>query len=225
MENKGEINWKSAVGKFLLLVLVILIIVFPFIYKQYFVRYDESDIIVRVSFTGIENMFHIPYEYYAVSDKYRSLKIPNFATKYAVGVDAEEKSIYDDRNTSYWFVTFQYGVDKIVAESGTFLETSFGSDYWIIYNKWTKNSKEPTEEEIALMQNLVKTLHNGDLENWIWQGGGAIGLTSFMMIANQGRYLFVVNDEKLLMLGSDGVFHNVMTCPDKGRFDYYFFKN
>lgn len=182
-----------------------------------------ADCVARVSFTGLDNLFHTPYEYYAL-DSRGAVRVPGFLAKASLGADAEERTIYDDTETAYWFATLQYGKDELTADDRPHLETSFGPDYWLLYDNWTRSTPPPGKEDITLMLRAAETLHDGDLENWVWQGGGAIGLTSFMVIRNDDRYLLVENDNRLLLPLEDGSFREIMDCPIGGNFDCWFFR-
>lgn len=183
----------------------------------------RADCVVRVSFTGLDNMFHIPYEYYALNDR-RAVRVPGFLAEAALGADTDERTIYDDTETAYWFATLQYGKDELTSDSKPHLGTSFGTDYWLVYENWTRSTPAPGEEDIALMLRAAESLHNGDLENWVWQGGGATGLTSFMVIRNGDQYLLEENGQRLLLPLENGSFRKMMDCPKGGHFDCWFFK-
>lgn len=179
--------------------------------------------VVRVSFTGLDNMFHIPYEYYALND-HGAVRIPGFLVKAALGANAEERTIYDDTETAYWFAALQYGKDELTSDSKPHLDTSFGPGYWLIYDNWTRSTPAPGGEDLALMLRAAEALHDGDLGNWVWRGGGAIGLTSFMVIRSGDQYLLEEREQRLLLPLEDGSFRKMMDCPEGGRFDCWFFK-
>lgn len=209
--------------KYLLLLIVALLLVAAALPLRFLLALWRVDCVVRVSFTGVENMLHIPYEYYAMDDR-GVVRVPGFLAKAVLGADAEERSIYDDTETAYWFVTLQYGKDELTSDSQTHLDTSFGEGYWLVYDNWTRNTPEPGEEDIAFMLRAAESLHDGDLENFVWQGGGAIGLTAFMVIRNGDQYLLEVNDRQLLLPLEYGGFRKMMDCPEGGHFDCWFFK-
>ncbi len=181
-----------------------------------------ADCVVRVSFTGLENMFHAPYEYYALGDR-GAVRVPVFLAKAILGADAEERSIYDDTGTAYWVAGLQYGRDESLSDGMTYLDTSFGPGYWLTYDSWTSNTPAPGEEDIALMLRAARAFHSGDLKKWTWKGGGATGLTDFMIIRSGDRYLLEENGRLLRPL-EDGGFRSIMDCPERGHFDCWFFK-
>ncbi len=209
--------------KYLLLFIVALLLVATTLLLRCLLALWGADCVTRVSFTGLDNLFHIPYEYYALNER-GAVRIPGFLAKAALGADAEERTIYDDTETSYWFATLQYGKDVLTSDSWPHLDTSFGSGYWLIYDNWTRSTPAPGEDDIALMLRAAESLHDGDLENWVWQGGGATGLTSFMVIRNGDQYLLMENDKRLLLPLEDGSFRKMMDRPEGGHFDCWFFK-
>ncbi len=209
--------------KYLLLLVVTLLLAATTLLLRCLLALWGADCVTRVSFTGLDNMFHIPYEYYALNEC-GAVRIPGFLAKAALGAEAEERTIYDDTETAYWFATLQYGKDELTSDSEPHLDTSFGPGYWLVYDNWTCSTPAPREEDIAFMLRAAESLHNGDLENWVWQGGGATGLTSFMVIRNGEQYLLIENDRRLLLPLEDGSFRKMMDCPEGGHFDCWFFK-
>lgn len=208
--------------KHLRLLIVVLLLVIALLLLRFLWALWGVNCVVRVSFTGLDNMFHVPYEYYAL-DEHGAIRLPGFLVKTTLGADAEERSIYDDSETAYWFATLQYGKD-VTYGNQPYLDTSFGPNYWLLYDNWTRDTSEPGPEDIALMLRAAESFHNGNLENWVWQGGGAIGLASFMVIRNGDQYLLVENDNRLLMPLENSGFQKIMDCPEGGHFDCWFFK-
>lgn len=182
-----------------------------------------ADCVVRVSFTGRDNMFHVPYEYYALDER-GAVRIPGFLAKAVLGADAEEKTIYDDMDTACWYAALQYGKDETTSDGQAYLETSFGPDCWLTYDQWTRSTPAPEDEDLAIMLRAAETLHDGDLNNWVWQGGGVTGLISFMVIRSGDQYLLEKDDRQLLLPLKDGSFRKVMDCPEGGHFDCWFFR-
>lgn len=213
----------SSKRKYLLLLIAALLLAAAALILRCLFSLWTADCVARVSFTGLDNMFHIPYEYYAL-DSRGAARVPGFLAKAVLGADAEERTIYDDTETAYWFATLQYGKDELTSNSKPHLETAFGPDYWLVYDNWTRSTPPPGEEDLALMLRAAETLHDGDLENWVWQGGGAIGLASFMIIRSGDQYLLVENDSRLFSALEDGSLRKLMDCPKGGNFDCWFFK-
>lgn len=213
----------GSMRKYLRLLVMTLLLAAAALLLRCLVTLWGADCVARVSFTGLDDLFHAPYAYYALNDR-GAVRVPGFLAKAALGADAEERTLYDDTETAYWFATLQYGKDELTSDSKPRLCTSFGPDYWLVYDNWTRSTPAPGEEDLALMLRAAESLHDGDLENWVWQGGGAIGLISFMVICNGDQYLLEVNDQQLLRPLEDGGFRKMMDCPRRGHFDCWFFK-
>ena len=209
--------------KTLLLLITVLLLAAAALFLLFLLALWGAGCVVRVSFIGLDNMFHIPCEYYALNDR-GAIRVPGFLAKAVLGTDAEERTIYDDTETAYWFATLQYGKDDLTSDSKPHLDTSFGPGYWLVYDNWTRSTPAPGEEDIALMLRAAEFLHDGDLDNWAWQGGGATGLTSFMAIRNGNQYLLEENEQRLLLPLEDGGFQKMMDCPKGGHFDCWFFR-
>ena len=209
--------------KLLLLLIGALVFASATLLLRWLLVLQGADCVTRASFTGLDNLLHSRYEYYAL-DSRGAVRIPGFLAKAHLGADAEERTIYDDDETAYWFATLQYGKDELTAGGKPHLTTSFGPDYYLVYDNWTGSTPSPGEEDLALMLRAAETLHDGNLENWVWQGGGATGLTSFMVIRNRDQYLLIENDQRLLRPLEDGSFRELMDCPEGGRFDCWFFR-
>ena len=177
--------------------------------------------VTRVSFTGLNNLLHTPYEYYAL-DEDGAVKVPRHLISLLHG-EATERNIYTDTDTSYWFVELEYAADGRSFTDSNALSSTYGPKYRIVYNNWTRNSSSPETEDLTVMRQAIEALHDGDPENWVWEGGGARGLTNFLLIRHEDHYLLQHEDAQLLALAADGTQTVLMDVPEGGRFDYYFF--
>ena len=182
-----------------------------------------SPFIVRVGFRGLENLFHVPNEYYAISD-FGTHRISGILAKAILGEEIENRKIYDDTETRYWFASLEYAPDGTSFTQGDWIETKFGGDYRLLYNNWTRNTPAPNENDLKVMLSAAESLHSGAPEEWSWQGGGTIGLTSFMLIKNGNDYLLVQDDNQLFHVSENGSFKHLMERPKRGSFDYYIFR-
>ena len=177
--------------------------------------------VTRVSFTGLDNLLHTPYEYYALDGK-QAVKVSRRLIQLTHG-EALERDIYADTDTSYWFVELEYAADGRSFTDSNALSSTYGPKYRIVYNNWTRNSSSPETEDLTVMRQAIEALHDGDPENWVWEGGGARGLTNFLLIRHEDHYLLQHEDAQLLALAADGTQTVLMDVPEGGRFDYYFF--
>lgn len=202
--------------KYLFLLIVALFLAAAGLLLRFLLALWGANCVVRVSFTGLDNMFHIPYEYYALDDR-GAVRVPGFLAKAVLGADIEERSSSDDTETAYWFATLRYTEDELTLDRMSHLSTSFGPGYWLVYRNWTNNTPAPEEEDLALMLRAAESFYDG-------QGDGATALTSFMVMRNGNQYLLEERDRRLLLPLKDGGFREIMDCPEGGYFDYYFFK-
>ena len=183
---------------------------------------QSAECVVRVNYNGLENMYHVPYEYYAVNQS-SSVKIPDWAAAQVLNDEIEKNSIYDDTATSYWFCSLEYAEDDADFDPGDYLQVSFGKNYRLYYHAWTSNTTMPAEEDLSVMQQAAETLCRPDLEEWSWKQGELTGLSSFMLIRHDTDYLVEQDDRTLLWVQGNGKFQTVMECPDSGIFDYFYF--
>ena len=97
----------GGVKKLLLSALSFIVALFAlvWIYKAAVLSY--ATVVIRYSFTGLENMFHAPYEYYAVAGPFHA-KVPKGMMEVWYPNCDMEKSIYDDEENQYYFVQLQY---------------------------------------------------------------------------------------------------------------------
>jgi len=177
--------------------------------------------VARVSFTGLNSLFHSPYEYYAL-DRNSAVQVPRFMID-LLHREALEREIFSDTNTSYWFVELEYAPDGQSFTTSDALSSAFGPKYRVVYNDWTQNSGNPDTDDLAVMRQAADTLHSGDPEDWVWEGDGARGLTSFILIRHEDHYLLQHEDTQLLSVSDDGAFRPMMDVPEGGTFDYFFF--
>jgi len=177
--------------------------------------------VARVSFTGLNSLFHSPYEYYAL-DRNSAVQVPRFMID-LLHREALEREIFSDTNTSYWFVELEYAPDgKSFTDVGA-LSSGFGSMCRVVYNEWTLQSGEPDIGDLAVMRRMTEALHDGDPADWVWEGTGSRGLTNFLLIRHEDHYLLQHEDTTLFALSAEGQLTELMAVPEGGTFDSYFF--
>lgn len=222
MKKERKSGWK----KFRILLLTVFVMVGILKSSEYFkaqVYAQNADYIVRVAFWGLENMFHAPYEYYAVCLG-RPCKVSERMVKERFGEETEQRSIYEDEDTSYWFAELEYAEDgNYYFNNGEpYIEPSFGEPYRLFYSSWTSRSGEPDSADLRTMLQAAEKLYDGELSNWESKQGDTLGLVSFMLIRNGDTRL--IEDNRVLMVASpSGDMKKVMDVPSGGQFDYYFF--
>lgn len=183
--------------------------------------------LIRVSFTGLENMFHAPYEYYAVLGDC-SLKIPKIMVKAWKPEWLEDGSIYEDEDKSYYFVQLQYTEnDRPLFQSETYCMVPGREHYLISYRKWTRNSKEITGEHMEWFLNAADQLYDYSTtvgwDTMRWGSGDNFGMLSFMMITD-GKKTLVIQDDEIVYKYQNGKLRRIMKVPEKGQVDYCIFR-
>lgn len=182
-----------------------------------------SECVVRVSFTGVNNMFHVPYEYYAIHGT-AVVRIPGWLARLACP-PAVSDSIYDDMDTSHWYGELIYAQEhsRFSDDYYSYEETDFGEDYRLKYSNWTSNTDNPEDEDVEIMRRAAQTLHSGDIEDWTSYGDGITGLTWFRFVRHGEQFLAAREGKFLYLAMEDGTFHMLMECPQNGQFDYFYF--
>lgn len=188
-----------------------------------------SDCIVRVSFTGWNNMFHVPYEYYAIHGT-EVVRIPGLFMQLACP-NAVSNSHYDETDAaSRWLTELLYTEDPAVYDTFTgaaspWTSSEYGENYRVYYNSWNGNGIAPGEDAIELMRRAAHTFHNGDPDvfSMISSLEGYRTLTWFVVNQCGDMTLLEHEGESLYLSMGDGTFQLLMECPDYGDFDYFYF--
>lgn len=181
-----------------MIILVFIIVILVILPAHYYISMyyaNHADYTVRVSFTGLQNMFHDRYEYYAVKDD-RKYDISDYIQKY-LG-DAENLTEFDkykDADTNYWYM------------SG--MEDSRQNKYDV--SKWTNVSRDETEEE--------HKAHSSMLDKY------GVPIDSGIMLINHGDFYLVETKDALYRCKSLGDIDliKIMDLPNGGDFDCYIF--
>jgi len=189
-----------------------------------------ADCVVRVSFTGLNNIFHIPFEYYAVRGG-DAARVPGWVMLFA-GSDAITGSKYDDEVTTQWFVELIYMPRVELFDSGEFLgrhyswlPTDFSESHRVYYHRWAGPKRNPDDETLAVMRQAAQTLHSGSRNTWssMVNATGERTLTWFIFVSNGDSLLVQHREGGLYLPMEDGTFQLLMECPQGGQFDYYWF--
>lgn len=185
---------------------------------------QNSDVIFRVAFRGLENMFHVPYEYYAIGS-YSSCKIPEWVVKKRFGEEVETRSIYDGgEETDYWTVNVNYyAYDKYLQKKNDTIETAIGEQYRIIYNAW-RSEHAASEEEVRVMVQVAEKLYNYHIRGPQSQEESSFSIFYFVLAHCGEDYLIEDYYRKILYrITKKGKIVKVMEIPERGQFDYYYF--
>ena len=193
---------------------------------------QNADMVVRVGYTGLDNMFHSRYDYYAVAGD-RHVKVsPKLIQRLYPDWDLEE-SLYDDTEKNYYFVQLQYCPDGEPQFKKDTIDIGQDREYVVTYSEWTRKS-DAMEEGVKEMAAQV-ILHNHDFTapyepdnvnvNWIWSSGGDYGLDSFMLVAEKGvtdRAILYSDYSNRVRCIRDGEIHDLMDIPEKGQVEFIY---
>ncbi len=171
-----------------------------------------ADAIVRVSFSGYEDLFAEPYEYYAIEED-RSTEIAERLLPPGIRAEAASVDIGSDEDTDYWHVSVVGSDDELYAAADGRRDSTLGEGLYLTWSVWTEKSADPSGEDVDLFEKMSEYL-NGRAD------GGPV---SFMVMKHGGRYL--VNDIHggALYTVKDGVPVKAMDTPRYGSFSYYWF--
>lgn len=183
----------------------------------------KADYFVRIAYTGVENMFHDRYEYYAIVED-RSVLIPE---KYVPDniLYSYVGTLYDDTQSDYWYVQLVECDREYPYKGDGYEKSTLGDGMYLTWSRWTKNTQDPEEKELEIFRSTAEFFQNSSPDSWVWEDGkGNRGLKAFMLVRNNGRYLIV--DEKkhyLYKLDPNGNLSKIMVCPDRGDYNYFWF--
>ena len=188
-----------------------------------------ADCVVRVSFTGWNSLFHVPFEYYAVRDGH-SLRIPHLLAVFAApGVVGGDQ--YEDEETAWWYAELIFMPRKEMFDESIYvglqypwIDTDFSESHRIYYHRWSGAKRMPDDGQAAVMRQAMHYFHDGDSSDYV-------SLKPATGEKTLAAYIFVSNGDRLLVYGggqlyqpvSDGSFQLLMECPKGGRFDYFWF--
>lgn len=191
------------------------------LYRLYMAK--NADLFVRFDFTGIENMFHTKYEYYAVAGN-KSAKIPKRYVPDGI-LNSYVGTIYDDSSSDYWYVELAKIKEDYPYKGDWYEKSTLGDGMYLMWSNWTNETHNPEEKEIEIFRSTADFLHNNNPDSWVWEdGGGNRGLKAFMLIRNSGRYLVIDEKENCLYkLDENHKLLKIMKPPRGGDFNYYWF--
>lgn len=224
---------KSRGKKFLLATLVFLFALFAFVWLYKITILSFATVVIRYSFTGLDNMFHSPYEYHAVAGPFHA-KLPKGMVEVWYPNCDIEKSIYDDEENQYYFVQLQYCDNGEALLGEDTIPLSHGREYVLTYDKWTKKSKEMSEKARQTALQAIEQLYDFDKgfsenlekDQWVWHSGGCYGLESFMLITHgddEDRCVLNTSAKDTIYTFDGHRLVKVMKIPKGGGWDYAYF--
>ena len=188
-----------------------------------------ASMVIRYDFTGLENMFHPEHYYYAVIGPFATW-VPAGAVKAFYPDWDLEKSLYDDEDDNYYYVSIVYSPDGIYDTQKPVIDIGRGSEFVVTYREWTNETDPLSPEMQELLRNMI--LDNYDFDNlsvdedegWVWRTGDRYGLDGFIAITPKGICDRAVLDfdDKVSRI-KNGRLSKIMNCPKNGRCEFVYF--
>ena len=184
--------------------------------------------LIRLAYRGIENMFHNEYKYYLIKPNMTYFVFTSNQISHYFNKNLNDLSIYEDKNTNYYFVDLSYSPDGNfgIKNNGQFINVSFGDGYKLFYSNWTNSSTTLSKNDKNVMKKIAEQLHNGDVENYTSIGGygSSRTLVSFMLIKNNKfNYYIVERENKELYIFKNDKVTKLIDIPNNSDFDYFYF--
>lgn len=193
-----------------------------------------SDRIVKLSFNGLENMFTVHDEYYAVAGPFRTL-VPKAFVQKVCDKDPEDIRDVDKEAGRVLDVEVHWSENgRPVFEGTTTLIHSFSNKYVFEVRSPGPEKCVVSRDEERLILDIAKHFHDFEKEyvkgedNWVAYTGGSTTIFSFE--------LYINGDKSLISLHQPGRRYEVysfdsgkpvkiMKVPEKGHFDVLIWKN
>ena len=189
---------------------------------------NSSYLLIRLAYRGIENIFHNEYKYYLIKPNITCFVFTSNQISHYFNKNLKDLSIYEDKNTNYYFATLRYSLDGDfgIKNNDQFINVSFGDGYKLFYSNWTNSSTTLSMNDKNVMKKIAEQLHDGDVENYTSIGGygSSRTLVSFMLIKNNKfDYYIVEKDNKELYIFKNDKLTKLIDIPNNGDFDYFYF--
>ena len=188
-----------------------------------------ASMVIRYDFTGLENMFHPEHYYYAVIGPFATWVPAGAVNTFYPDWDLE-KSLYDDEDDNYYYVSIVYSPDGIYDTKKPVIDIGRGNEFVVTYREWTNETDPLSPEMQELLRNMI--LDNYDFddlsvdedEGWVWRTGDRYGLDGFIAVTPKGICDRAVLDfdDKVRRI-KNGRLSKIMNCPKNGRCEYVYF--
>ena len=190
-----------------------------------------ASMVIRYDFTGLENMFHPEHYYYAVIGPFATW-VPAGAVKAFYPDWDLEKSLYDDEDDNYYYVSIVYSPDGIYDTKKPVIDIGRGNEFVVTYREWTNETDPLSPEMQELLRNMILdnydfddfSIEDDDDDGWVWRTGDRYGLDGFIVISPKevNDRAVLDSDDKVNMI-KNGRLSKIMNCPRNGRCEYVYF--
>ncbi len=192
-----------------------------------------SDRIVKLSFTGLENMFHVRDEYHAVAGPF-SFRVPEALAQTAVNKKISVIGDTDDEAGRNFLVQVTWSENgRPMFEGKQTLIHSFDAKYVIEVSNGGPEKIPVTREEEKIMIDIASHFYDFSKPyvrgegNWVAYSGGHTVIFSFNVYFNGDKVLFSIHESGgryYVYSYKNGKFTKVMKVPEKGDFDVVIWK-
>ena len=197
------------------------------LYKLIFIA--GAEMVIRFGFTGLDNMFHPRYQYYAVVGS-SSTGVPAGLVKAFYPDWDLERDIYSDENDNCYYVSIRYSPDGIHKIKTPVIDIGGGDKFIMTYREWTQETNPLSPEMLELLRTTIMDNYDFDEqsinedEGWVWRTGSTYGLDGFLMVSPKGvNDRAVLDSEDIIRRIKNGRMSKIMNCPSKGDCEYIYF--
>ncbi|MCR5287307.1 MAG: DUF4178 domain-containing protein [Saccharofermentans sp.] len=193
-----------------------------------------SDRIVKLSFNGLENMFTVHDEYYAVAGPFRTL-VPKAFVQKVCDKDPDNIGETDKEAGRVLNVEVNWSENgRPVFEGTTTLIHSFSNKYVFEVRSPGPEKCVVSRDEERLILDIAKHFHDFEKGyargegNWVAYTGGSTTIFSFELYINGDKSLISVHQpgRRYEVYSFDsGKPVKIMKVPEKGHFDVLIWKN
>lgn len=193
-----------------------------------------SDRIVKLSFNGLENMFVVHDEYYAVAGRFRT-RVPKALVKTVCDKAPENIREVDKEAGRSLHVEVNWSENgRPVFEGTTTLIHGYSNKYVFEVRSPGPDKCVVSREEERLILDVAKRFHDFDQdyvrgeENWVARTGGSTTIFSFQIFINGDKALVSMHQPGRhyeVYSYDSGKLTKIMKVPEKGRFDVLIWKN
>lgn len=223
--NKVKINRDTIIYLPIAIVIILIGILF-FVKINTEIEAINADYIIRISYTGLENLFHDKYEYYAISNN-KATNISSYIKEHS-DYDIESYDKYKDTDTNYWFIrAISQGpeLDRIYSNielnSRDVVYDIDGCTFKVVCSTLTRNTRKMSDTEENIFKPIIKSNMDQITDNQF----EIAGIESFEVVNKEGTDTYIICDstDTLYSITNNGELKiEIMRVPENGDFDYIY---
>lgn len=192
-----------------------------------------SDKIISLGYYGLENMFHVENEYYAVAGPFKT-RIPKVLAQSCIDTDIDYIGDTSKEVGNNYFVSIDYSEDKMpLFYHAKTLPHSYDDTYIFEVHEYPGYSISQEEEQILLdiashFYDFSKPYIMGK-DNWIGNSGESyVNIFCYDVYIHDDKVFFEIDlpgNEGVLYSYHNKTFTKVMTKPSRTSFDWVVWKD